>query len=135
VKRWARIEHDPAAVRVPDVTTVNLEEQRRIYGLPLADVVFRITERLGITQVQLARTLDISPAMLSQLISGQRVRIGDPTALARLIVLDRASVDVCSCDKDAVRELLGRVATIHWQWPPTPRPRPHLAVVDAVQHH
>jgi hypothetical protein len=93
------------------------DRQRAIYGIPLGEVVFRVTDRLGITQFALARTLGMSPSMLSQVISAERVRIGDPTALARLRVLDRRSVDIMPCDRESVYTLLGQVRAIHWRFP------------------
>lgn len=72
-----------------DQLTVNRERQRQLYGAPLGDRVRRLTTGLGISQARLARTLGISPAMLSQLVSGRRVKIGDPAVLARLMMLDQ----------------------------------------------
>lgn len=62
----------------------NVEEQRRMYGEPLAEIFGRVTSALGISQAALARTLGISAPMLSQLGSGRRVKIGNPAALRRL---------------------------------------------------
>ncbi|TCK25347.1 helix-turn-helix domain-containing protein [Pseudonocardia endophytica] len=69
-------------------TTANRERQRELYGAPLAERVHRLTAALGVTQARLAATLGLSPAMLSQLVSGRRVKIGDPAVLSRLIALD-----------------------------------------------
>ncbi|PZU44214.1 MAG: hypothetical protein DI571_07815, partial [Arsenicicoccus sp.] len=52
--------------------------QVELYGEPLADVVARLTAGLGLSQAQLARTLGMSPPMLSQLGSGKRAKIGNP---------------------------------------------------------
>jgi len=71
----------------PD-TAANRDRQRELYGAPLADRVHRLTGSLGVTQARLAATLGLSPAMLSQLVSGRRVKIGDPAVLSRLIALD-----------------------------------------------
>jgi hypothetical protein len=112
---------------------------RRLYGLPLVEVVHRITYRLDISQAELARTLGLSPPMLCQLTSGQRVRIGDPTALARLVVLDRESVDIASRDRASVHALLDRVRTVSWRrfepCPHAPPRPPYPRTVDALQHH
>ncbi|MGD9989560.1 hypothetical protein [Pseudonocardia sp.] len=64
------------------------ERQRELYGAPVGERVRRITGGLGITQGRLARALGLSPAMLSQLVSGRRVKIGDPAVLGRLMLLD-----------------------------------------------
>jgi len=66
----------------------NRGRQRELYGAPLGDRLRRLTAELGITQGRLAQTLGVSPAMLSQLASARRVKIGDPAVLARLQLLD-----------------------------------------------
>lgn len=60
------------------------EEQRRLYGEPIADLVARMTGGLALTQSEVASVLGLSPAMLSQLRTGHRVKIGNPLAVARL---------------------------------------------------
>ena len=64
-----------------------IAEQRRLYGEPVGDLVRRVTGGLEITQAMVAGVLGLSPAMLSQLMSGQRVKIGNPLAVARLQAL------------------------------------------------
>ncbi|MCE0766542.1 hypothetical protein LWC35_27085 [Pseudonocardia kujensis] len=71
-----------------DRLATNRERQRALYGTPLAERVHRMTRVLGVTQGALAATLGMSPAMLSQLVSAKRVKIGDPAVLARLLLLD-----------------------------------------------
>lgn len=66
----------------------NRERQRELYGTPLGERIRRVTGGLRITQNTLAKALGMSPAMLSQLVSGRRVKIGDPAVLGRLMVLD-----------------------------------------------
>lgn len=100
-----------------DQLTVNRERQRQLYGAPLGDRVRRLTTGLGISQARLARTLGISPAMLSQLVSGRRVKIGDPAVLARLMMLDQR----CRAVQEppsvrAVDALLADVARTLWHW-------------------
>ena len=71
----------------------------------------------GISQARLARTLGLSPAMLSQLASGRRVKIGDPAVLARLLVLDqRCRGLVERPSRAAVEALLAEVARADWRW-------------------
>src|SRR6185437_3341216 len=60
---------------------LNRHRQRELYGCLLGDRVRRLTTVLGITQARLARALGLSPAMLSQLASARRVKIGDPAVL------------------------------------------------------
>lgn len=70
------------------LVAANRERQRALYGAPVAETVHRIVKALGITQALLARTVGVSPAMLSQLVTGRRVKIGDPAVLARFRMLD-----------------------------------------------
>ncbi len=96
---------------------VNRDRQCALYGAPLGDRVRRLTAVLGITQARLARTLGLSPAMLSQLVSAHRVKIGDPSVLARLLLLDQRTRLLP--EKPAVPEidaLLAEVAKANWRW-------------------
>lgn len=61
-----------------------LEQQRTLYGAPLSDLVAEVTAALGLTQGRLAEVLGLSAPMLSQLLSGQRVKIGNPAVVHRL---------------------------------------------------
>jgi len=95
----------------------NRGRQRELYGAPLGDRVHRLTGALGISQARLARTVGLSPAMLSQLASGRRVKIGDPTVLARLLLLDQRCHDLTRPPAPvAVDALLAEVAKAHWRW-------------------
>lgn len=61
-----------------------IAQQRQLYGEPVGDLVRRITASVGLTQTGVAGVLGLSPAMLSQLMSGQRVKIGNPLVVSRL---------------------------------------------------
>ncbi len=118
---------DGVAGRVPDRVAGNRARQRALYGAPLGDRVRRLTTGLGISQARLARAVGLSPAMLSQLVSGRRVKIGDPAVLARLRVLDqRCPARVGPPDPAEVDALLAEVADLDWQWAAAgdPRARP-----------
>jgi len=129
----------PAGVRI----AVNRNRQRDLYGVTLGDQVRWLTSALDITQARLAHTLGMSPAMLSQLVSGRRVKIGDPTVLARLLMLDQRCAGASSRPApQAVDALLAEVAKAQWRWtrPPPPRGRervgqvsPPDTVVDALR--
>jgi transcriptional regulator with XRE-family HTH domain len=100
-----------------EAVMVNRARQRELYGAPLGDRVRRLTTRLSISQARLARVLGISPAMLSQLVSARRVKIGDPAVLARLRALDRRSAGLITpSDREAVDALLAEVARMEWRW-------------------
>jgi transcriptional regulator with XRE-family HTH domain len=96
----------------------NQERQRELYGAPLGERVRRLTGALGISQAKLARTLGMSPAMLSQLVSARRVKIGDPAVLARMLLLDQRCHGLRStpADRATVDALLAEIAEARWHW-------------------
>lgn len=95
----------------------NQERQRELYGAPLGERVRRLTGALGISQARLARTLGMSPAMLSQLVSARRVKIGDPAVLARMLLLDQRCHGLRTpADRGTVDVLLAEVADARWHW-------------------
>jgi DNA-binding transcriptional regulator YdaS (Cro superfamily) len=100
----------------PGRIATNRERQRELYGVVLGDLVRSLTGALHISQARLAQALGISPAMLSQLASARRVKIGDPAVLARLQLLDRRCVAAAARGPVAVEELLDDVgrARPHW---------------------
>jgi transcriptional regulator with XRE-family HTH domain len=119
---------------------LNRERQRELYGAPLGDRVRRLTTALKISQAHLARTIGISPAMLSQLVSGRRVKIGDPAVLSRFLMLDeRSRSGRVLSDPKAVEALLAEVARSRWHWttPHVPARRGHrrsaISAVDALR--
>ncbi|HEY3512075.1 DNA-binding protein [Kribbella sp. NPDC051137] len=65
-------------------STQNLKQQVELYGEPLGEVVRRVTQALGLTQGGLAQVIGLSAPMLSQLVSAQRVKIGNPAVVSRL---------------------------------------------------
>jgi transcriptional regulator with XRE-family HTH domain len=85
-----------------EVVRRNRDLQRRFYGEPLGDRLRRLLAGFGISQVVLAETLGISPPMLSQLMSGRRVKIGTPAVLGRLVMLER-HLATCGGDDPAAR--------------------------------
>lgn len=60
------------------------EQQKQAYGEPLSEAFSRFREAFGLNQSELATVLGISAPMLSQLNSGQRVKIGNPAVMQRL---------------------------------------------------
>ena len=69
---------------MPDDILTHREEQRRLYGEPLSDIVSRIMSSLSLTQGRVADVLGLSAPMLSQLASGRRFKIGNPQVVERL---------------------------------------------------
>jgi hypothetical protein len=148
----------PDALRpVPSTESVgrriaaNRERQRALYGAPFAERVPHLVETLGISQAQLARTLGMSPSMLSQLVSGRQMKIGDPVALARFQMLDHRCAAFTEPAPRAVAErLLAEVGRARWRWArsetagravasavqagrPAEAPRPAPCPVDALR--
>ncbi len=113
----------------------NQQRQRELYGAPLGERVHRLTAELRISQARLAKVLGMSPAMLSQLVSGRRVKIGDPAVLARLLMLGRrVETGGRPGSERAVEELLAEVAAARWQWAEDPgRRRTARAAADALR--
>lgn len=86
----------------------NLMLQRQWYGEPLGDRVRRLVVAFRISQAQLAEVLGISAPMLSQVMSGRRAKIGNPSVLARLVMLERKVLipGVAAGDSKAIEHAL-----------------------------
>ena len=99
-----------AAGRDPAATVRrNRELQRRFYGEPLGDRLRRLLGALDVSQAALATALGTSSPMLSQLMSGRRVKIGTPAVLGRLVLLEQAVARDASADPSRVERLLADV--------------------------
>lgn len=73
-------------------STDALEQQRTLYGAPLSQLAGTVRSSLGLTQGRLADVLGLSAPMFSQLLSGQRIKIGNPAVVRRLqLLLDLAN--------------------------------------------
>ncbi len=72
------------------------ELQRNWYGgEPLGGTLFRkLIDDLGLNQARLAGVLGLSAPMLSQLMSGQRAKIGNPAVVQRVQLLQELAVQV-----------------------------------------
>ncbi|NNG38669.1 DNA-binding protein [Flexivirga sp. ID2601S] len=70
--------------------------QTELYGAPLAQVIEQIGGTLGLTQGRIAQVLGLSAPMLSHLVSGRRVKIGNPMAHARLTRLRALAGDLAA---------------------------------------
>jgi transcriptional regulator with XRE-family HTH domain len=89
----------------------NLALQREWYGEPLGDRVRRLVVAFNVSQAQLAEVLGISAPMLSQVMSGRRAKIGNPSVLARMIMLERKVLtpDVATGAPEALQRALDDV--------------------------
>lgn len=67
-----------------DEVTQTRARQTELYGEPLHDVLGRCAHALHLTQAKMSAYLGISAPMLSQLINGHRIKIGNPAAAQRL---------------------------------------------------
>ena len=70
------------------VSSENINQQIRLYGQPLSERFGAVVGVYGITQRRLAQVLGLSAPMLSQLISGRRIKIGNPAVYERLVMLE-----------------------------------------------
>lgn len=64
-----------------------LAEQTRLYGASLRELVGRVLSTLDLNQAGVARVLGVSAPMLSQLLTGARIKFGNPQAVERLRML------------------------------------------------
>lgn len=92
-------------------TARNLELQRQWYGAPLGELCRDLCALFGVTQSGLAEVIGISPAMLSLVMRGQRARIANPDAAARLSAALHLAHEVRagSVPPDAVADRLAEV--------------------------
>jgi predicted transcriptional regulator len=88
-----------------------MELQRGWYGEPLGDLFRRLMADLGLNQVRLAGVLGLSAPMLSQLMSGQRAKIGNPAVVQRLQSLQELAFQVAEGATGAM-EAAARMAEI-----------------------
>ncbi|GAA3373302.1 DNA-binding protein [Streptomyces sannanensis] len=70
------------------------ELQRSWYGESLGALFRRLIDDLGLNQARLAAVLGLSAPMLSQLMSGQRAKIGNPAVVQRVQALQELAVQV-----------------------------------------
>lgn len=92
----------------PKIVQRNLALQREWYGEPLGDRVRRLVKAFNISQAYLAEVLGISAPMLSQVMSGRRAKIGNPSVLARMIMLERKVFipDVAAGKPEAIKQAM-----------------------------
>jgi len=84
------------------------QEQARLYGAPLGELVDEVGATLGLSQARIAKLVGISAPMLSQLASGHRVKIGNPAAVVRLQHLLGGARDVAA-GREEVADVVARL--------------------------
>jgi len=86
-----------------------------MYGENWADRFGRLLRAYGISQSRLAAVIGLSAPMLSQLISGQRVKISNPAVYGRVVRLEEqlAQPEVQSGDPGQLARVLDEVASSH----------------------
>lgn len=122
-----------------EAVEANRQAQQAAYGAPLAEVFRALMGDFTLTQAGLARVLGMSPPMLSQLISAQRVKIGNPAVLQRMQALEElaAAVRAGSVSADDLPARLAEIQASTGQWTRTdahPGPNGDDAVVDGVRN-
>lgn len=84
-----------------EATAKARELQSQWYGEPLGDLFRRLIEDLGLNQARLAAVLGLSAPMLSQLMSGQRAKIGNPAVVQRVQSLQELAAEVARGETSA----------------------------------
>ncbi|NHN56731.1 DNA-binding protein [Calidifontibacter sp. DB0510] len=99
-------------------SSAHKQSQERLYGAPLSAVVEQIGTRLGLTQGAIAQVLGLSAPMMSHLVSGRRVKIGNPIAHSRLAQLRALSDDVAAgrIPAGGVEAAIARIAANSDTW-------------------
>ncbi len=94
------------------MTTHSTTAQEELYGESWATRFARIRAAYGLSQGKLAQTLGLSAPMVSQLASGQRVKISNPAVLARIVALEEHLTDagVVSGDSAHLARVLEEVS-------------------------
>lgn len=77
-----------------ETTAKSRELQSQWYGEPLGTLFRRLIDDLGLNQARLATVLGLSAPMLSQLMSGQRAKIGNPAVVQRVQSLQELASEV-----------------------------------------
>lgn len=85
------------------------QAQRELYGEPLADIAGRVMTALGLTQGRLADALQLSAPMLSQLMTGHRVKIGNPAVVHRLQALVQLADEAPALGAQAVADRISHI--------------------------
>jgi transcriptional regulator with XRE-family HTH domain len=87
-------------------------QQLAMYGESWADRFGRLLAAFNISQSRLASVIGLSAPMMSQLITGQRVKISNPAVYGRIVRLEEllATPAVRMGDREQLAQLLAEVA-------------------------
>jgi predicted DNA-binding protein (UPF0251 family) len=96
----------------PEGPTVT--RQVDLYGLSWSERLHRLMTAYGLTQGRLAAVIGLSAPMVSQLISGQRVKISNPAVYGRVVRLEElaGSPAVRAGDPAEIARVLADVAAV-----------------------
>jgi transcriptional regulator with XRE-family HTH domain len=110
-QRTTRTKRREGTVVTDDVVIRNRARQIEWYGEPLHDRFRRLLDRLRLPQSALADVIGLSAPMLSQLMSGQRAKISNPTVVSRLMAVEAmvAEPGFATLSAEEVRERLDQV--------------------------
>ena len=87
------------------------ERQRAMYGQTWSDRLSRLLQAYHLTQARLAGVLGLSAPMVSQLMSGQRVKISNPLVYARIVRLEEELPAVAG-DPARIAAVLAEMAAV-----------------------
>lgn len=95
----------------PHQQSINAQ-QREMYGESWADRFGRLLRGYGVSQARLAGVIGLSAPMISQLMSGQRVKISNPAVYGRIVRLEEllGSPEAVPADPARRAEMLDEVA-------------------------
>ena len=87
-------------------------QQRALYGESWADRLGRLMAAYRLSQARLAGVIGLSAPMLSQLVTGHRVKISNPAVFGRIVRLEELMADprVTSGDPASISPVLEEVA-------------------------
>jgi len=87
-------------------------QQLAMYGESWSDRFGRLLAGFGVSQSRLAAVIGLSAPMMSQLITGQRVKISNPAVYGRIVRLEEmlSTLAVRNGDREQIARLLSEVA-------------------------
>lgn len=101
-------------------------QQQELYGESVDELARKAEAALGMSVTDLAGVIGLSVPMLSRLLVGERVRIGNPVAIARLTRL-REFADQVAAGEAAAEDIpltLAQIRASSTPAPPPPEPEP-----------